>query len=212
MKRIPLNRVPLNRVPLILMLLAVTGCSASSFLAPAGSPAKLYRLSAPKDVTTSAPQANWQLLVAMPDGVLDLNTSRIAIMPASERVDYYADVAWADRPPAMLQELLLQSFDRSGRIAAVQRQTGGLKSDFILTTDIQDFEVDDTAAEPSVHIRISARLVRSRDRTIAAARGFETTVPAGSNFDGAIAAFDSALQSLLPQIVDWTLTQGSRNP
>jgi cholesterol transport system auxiliary component len=201
----------MKRISLVLLTLMLTGCSGG-LLAPSGSPAKLYTLSAPKDVPTSAPQANWQLLIAMPDAVLDINTSRIAIAPAPARIDYYADVAWADRPPAMLQELLLQSFDRSGRIAAVQRQSGGVKSDFLLTADIQDFEVDAASGDPFVHIRIGARLVRSRDRAIIGARSFETTVPAGGTFDGAISAFDSALQSLLPQIVDWTLAQGSRNP
>jgi cholesterol transport system auxiliary component len=200
----------MRHVSLILLLLTLSGCSVSSLLAPSGAPAKLYTLSAPKEVASSAPQANWQLLIAMPNAVLDLNTPRIATIPAPSRMDYFADVSWADRPPAMLQELLLQSFDRSGRIAAVQRQSGGLKSDFLLTADIEDFEVD-TVSAPVVHIRIAARLVRSRDRVIVATRTFENTVPADGNFDGAIAAFDSALQSILPQIVDWTLTQGSRN-
>jgi cholesterol transport system auxiliary component len=112
----------------------------------------------------------------------------------------------------MLQELLLQTFDRSGRIAAVQRQSGGLKSDFLLTAEIENFEVDNAAAEPGAHIRLAARLVRSRDRAIVATRSFEATVPSGSSFDGAVAAFDSGLQSVLPQIVDWTLTQGSQHP
>jgi cholesterol transport system auxiliary component len=201
----------MRRIALAVVSLMLAGCGGG-LLAPSGSPAKLYTLSAPKDMTTSGPQANWQLLVAMPDAVLELNSARIAIAPAPARIDYYADVAWADRPPAMLQELLLQSFDRSGRIAAVQRQSGGLKYDFILTTDIQDFEVDAASGDPAVHIRVSARLVRSRDRAIAAARNFEATVPAGGSFDGAISAFNGAVQSLLPQIVDWTLTQGSRNP
>jgi cholesterol transport system auxiliary component len=198
----------MKRISMALLLLVLTGCSG--LLSPSGSPAKLYTLSAPKEVATSAPQANWQLLIATPDAALDINTPRIAIIPAPSRMDYYANVTWADRPPAMLQDLLLQSFSRSGRIPAVQRQSGGFKSDFLLTADIEDFEVD-TTAEPVVHIRIAARLVRSRDREIVATRSFDSAVPAGGNFDSAIAAFDGALQSMLPQIVDWTLTQGSRN-
>ena len=157
----------------ILLALALTGCSAGGLLAPSGAPPKIYTLSAPKEVASSAPQANWQLLIAMPSAVADINTSRIAIIPAPSRMDYYADVTWADRPPAMLQELLLESFDRSGRIAAVQRQSGGVKSDFLLTTEIEDFEVDNATGEPSVHIRIAARLVRSRDREIVASRNFD---------------------------------------
>jgi cholesterol transport system auxiliary component len=200
----------MRHIPLILLLLTLTGCSASSLLAPSGAPAKIYTLSAPKEVPSSAPQANWQLLVATPNAGLDIDTPRIAVIPAPSRMDYYADVTWADRPPAMLQDLLVQSFDRSGRIAAVQRQSGGLKSDFLLTADIEDFEVDTTSA-PMVHIRIAARLVRSRDREIVATRNFDSAVPAGGNFDSAITAFDGALQSILPQMVDWALTQGSRN-
>jgi cholesterol transport system auxiliary component len=196
----------------ILLVLALSGCSASSLLAPSGPPPKLYTLSAPKEVATGGPQANWQLLIAMPSAQLDLDTTRIAIIPAQSRMDYYADVTWADRPPTMLQGLLLQSFDRSGRIAAVQRQSGGLKSEFLLTCEIEDFEVDTTASEPGAHIRIAARLVRSRDREIVAMRTFEVTVPSGASFDGAIAAFDSGLQSVLPQMVDWTLTQGNQHP
>ena len=44
-----------------------------------------------------------------------------------------------------------------------------------------------------------------------ATRNFEASVPSGSSFDGAVAAFDSGLQSVLPQMVDWTLTQGSQH-
>jgi cholesterol transport system auxiliary component len=196
----------------ILLALALTGCSASSLLSPSGAPPKLYTLAAPRDVATGAPQAGWQLLIATPSAELDLNTPRIAVIPAPSRVDYYSDVTWADRPPAMMQELLLQSFDRSGHIAAVQKQSGGLKSDFLLTTEIENFEVDTTAAEPGVHIRVVARLVRTRDREIVATKAFDASVPAGGSFDGAITAFDSGVQSLLPQMVDWTLTQGSQHP
>jgi len=207
MKKAP---APIRHIP-ILLALALTGCSGG-LLAPSGAPPKIYTLSAPKEIASSASQAGWQLLIAMPAAVNDINTTRIAIIPAPSRMDYYADVTWADRPAAMLQELLLQSFDRSGRIAAVQRQSGGLKSDFLLTTEIEDFEVDNAAAEPNAHIRVTARLVRSRDRAIVATRNFEATVPSGNSFDGAIAAFDGGLQAVLPQMVDWTLTQGNQHP
>jgi cholesterol transport system auxiliary component len=200
----------MRRISLLLTFLTLAGCSAGSILSPPGEPAKLYRLSAPSTVTTSAAQAKWQLLVATPDAPLDINSARIAIAPAPGRLDYYADVAWSDRPPAMLQDLILDSFDSSGRIAAVQRQTGGLKSDFILTSELHDFQVESQSG-PASHIRVTLRLVRSRDRTIVGMKTFEATTPAGTSFDGAISAFDSGLQSLLPRMVDWTLTTGNAN-
>src|SRR5512141_366742 len=101
----------MKAAPLLAAMLALAGCS--NLLAPSGAPAKLYTLSAPTQVVSNAPQVRWQLLVAMPDAALDLNNVRIAIAPAPTRIDYYADVSWADRPPAMLQALLLESFDKS---------------------------------------------------------------------------------------------------
>src|SRR5262249_28860574 len=128
-------------------------------------------------------------------------------------MDYYADVAWADSAPAMMQELILQSFDRSGRIQAVQRQGGGLKADYILAVDLQDFENDAASSPPSVHLRLTARLIRTRDRTIVASRAFDAATPVtGGGFDAVIAGFNGALAELLPQLVNWTLVEGGRNP
>lgn len=194
-----------------LMLCApmLSGCSGN-LLGPSGAPAKLYTLKAPQQLDTTAAIVTWQLLIEMPAAQIDLNSSRIAIAPSAAQIDYYADVAWADRPPAMLQELLLQSFEKSGRIPAVQRQSGGLRADFVLATDLQDFEAD--AESKSVHVLLAAHLIRPRDRSIVATRNFEANIPINGDFDSVIGGFDKALQQILPEIVDWTLTQGSRNP
>lgn len=201
----------MRRLSLLLALLTLGGCSAANILAPSGEPAKLYTLRAPQTVASSAAPAHWQLLIAVPNAPLDLNSVRIAIAPSPGRIDYYANVAWADRPPAMLQDMLLESFDSSGRIAAVQRQSGGLKADFVLTSELHDFQVEAGASDPVAHLRITVRLMRTRDRTIVGTKSIEATQPVGENFDGAIAAFDSGLKSMLPQIVDWTLNQGNAN-
>jgi cholesterol transport system auxiliary component len=202
----------MKRICLVLALMALSGCSAASLLAPSSEPAKLYTLSAPRTVASTAAPAHWQLLIAMPDAPLDLNAVRIAIMPSPGRIDYFANVAWADRPPAMLQDMLVDGFDSSGRIAAVERQTGGLKSDFVLTCELQDFQVEAGNAGSVAHLRLTARLVRGRDRAIVAMKTFEADQAAGNDFDGAMAAFDSDLKFMLPQIVDWTLNQGNANP
>jgi cholesterol transport system auxiliary component len=189
---------------------ALSGCGGG-ILAPAGPAPKIYTLSAPATVETSAPAATWQLLIDEPNAILDLNSSRIAIEPEPTRIDYYANVVWADRPPTMLQELLLQTFDRSGRIPAVQRQSGGLRSDFELATDIEDFEVEAAPGETDVHVAVTARLIRARDRAIVASRAFQSRTPVSGDFDGVVAGFDQALRDMLPRIVDWTLTEGRRD-
>jgi len=198
----------MRALSLFAVLLLLSGCS--DLLAPSGAPAKLYTLRAPAEVTTNAPQVHWQLLIATPDASLEIDSSRIAVAPAQMRIDYYADVAWSDRPPAMLRDMLVEAFDKSGKIGAVERQSGGLKSDFLLSSDLRDFQVE-TSGEPVSHIGLMVRLVRSRDRSIVASRLFDAKTPAGGNFDGAIAAFDQGLQTLLPQVVDWALVEGAKN-
>ena len=198
---------------LVLLIPLLTASCGGGLLAPSGPAPALYRLDAPNTASAPGPAAAWQLLVDKPTATLALNTTRIAIEPAPNRMDYYADVAWADEAPAMLQELILQSFDQSGRIAAVQRQGGGLKADYILAVDLQDFEVDAASSPANAHLRLTARLVRSRDRTIVASRTFDTTAPIGAaGFDAVVAGFDQATGALLPELVGWTLTEGGRNP
>jgi cholesterol transport system auxiliary component len=201
----------MKRSILLFLLLGLAGCSGN-LLSPSGAPPRLYSLSAPVTVAINASQVNWQLLIAMPDAPLNLNSARIALTPAPGRMDYYADVSWTDRVPAMLQDLLVESFDRSGKIGAVERQNAGLRADFILASDIQSFQVETDAPQPVAHVRLTARLIRSRDRTIVASRTFDGTALTGSDFSGAVSAFDADLQKMLPDIVDWTLTQGIKNP
>ncbi len=205
MKRPALTTIP----PMILTLLALAGCGGS-LLGPSSNPPSLYRLSAPEDIVSATPAARWQLVVDTPTAPQDLDTSRIAIAPEPARIDYYAGVAWADRAPVMIQELMLESFDKSGKVAAV-RQQSNIRPDFLLSTDIRHFEAD-AAGDPSVHVDISAHLIRARDRAIVATRNFSATAPVSPGFDGTIGAFDQAMRTMLPQIVDWTLTEGDANP
>ena len=191
-------------------LLALSGCGGG-ILAPSGAAPTLYTLSA-TGTPSPGPAVAWQLLIDQPKAALELDSARIAIVPAPYRFDYFANVTWADRVPAMLQTLLLENFEKSGRIAAVQRQSGGLRDDFTLSTNIENFEVDASQGSPAVHIHLTARLVRSRDRTIIATQAFEANAPTGSGFDGVVPAFDAALKDMLPKIVDWSLAAGSRNP
>jgi cholesterol transport system auxiliary component len=202
----------MKRILIALTVLSLAGCTTGDLLAPSGPAAKLYTLKAPLNIQVTAPVVNWQLLIETPNAPMDLNLSRIAVIPSLTRIDYYANAAWADRPSAMFEELLLQSFAKSGKIDAVQRQSGGLKADFMLTTDLQDFEVDASSDNPSAHVGVTMRLIRTRDRTIVASRQFESAIQVRGDLEEAVYSFDSALGEILPQIVDWALTQGSRNP
>ena len=195
---------------ILVLLLMLPGC-ADDLLGPSGPAPKLYTLVAPQAAASPGPTVTWQLLVDAPSATLALDSSRIAIAPAPNRIDYYADVAWADRAPAMLQEAILESFDRSGRIPAVQRQAGGLRADYVLALDLQNFEVDAAQASPAAHLRFTAKLVRMRDRSIVASHDFEADAPIrGAGFDAVTEAFEQGLGEVLPELVSWTLAEGDR--
>jgi cholesterol transport system auxiliary component len=192
------------------VFLALAGCGGG-LLGPSGAPPALYVLHPPSAPAPGRP-SSWQLVVESPQATLDLDSARIAVAPTSSRIDYYAGVAWADRPPAMLQELLLQSFEASGRLVAAQRRAGDVRADFELATDIEDFEAEPGPGGARPHIRLTARLIRTRDRTIVAARTFDASADAGPGIDAVIGGFDEAIGEILTQIVDWTVTEGNRNP
>ena len=201
----------LTILPLFMILTLLSGCNTGSLLAPAGPAPALYTLAAPDQNGAPGARVDWQLLVEAPIVTLDLNTARIAVAPSAQRVDYYADVAWADRAPVLIQNMIIESFDRSGRIAGVDRQHGGLRADFLLETDLRDFQVEAQQSPPSAHVRITAKLVRMRDRSIVGSRTFENAAPVGDGgFPAPVTAFDAALRQILPDLVTWTLAEGGR--
>ena len=54
-----------------------------------------------------------------PTAARQIDTSRIALMSGQFQVEYYADVEKTDSAPAMVQLLLVQSFQNTGRLPVV---------------------------------------------------------------------------------------------
>ncbi|MBP2228621.1 cholesterol transport system auxiliary component [Azospirillum agricola] len=190
--------------------LGLTGCSTLNPTAP-----KLYTLTARAPADAALPKADWQLLVEAPAAAAGIDTPRIALARTPTTLDYFADVSWADRAPLMVQGLIVQSFEDSGRIVSVGRDTVGLRSDFVLKSELRDFQAEYStpgAATPDrVHVRLSAKLVAMPRRTIEAGETFEATVAVrGRDFTDVIAAFDEALGQVSGALVGWALRSGLR--
>ena len=155
-----------------------------------------------------APKVDWQLAVALPNAPQSLDTTRIALELTPQTMDYYANASWQDRAPVIVQRTLLEGFEKSGKIAAVARDTGGMRGDYILQSDLRAFgaryEVPDTA--PMVIVDISARLLRTPGREIVATLQARHTAQASVNsVPAVVAAFDQALGETAEQIVAWAL-------
>jgi cholesterol transport system auxiliary component len=192
---------------LVLAGLALTPSACGSLLPEGGAPPKLYQLTPAMDFPPGGAHASWQLLVDVPAAVAALDSERIALSRSPTTLDYFADAAWTDRAPLMVQALVIQSFENSGRIGAVARESLALRADYVLQPELRHFEADyGAAAVPSAHVQIAVKLVKMPDRTIVARQSFDATANAAENQIPAIVdAFNAAFHQVMRQMVDWTL-------
>lgn len=179
----------------------------------------LPKVSEPIDIYTLTPKTSfgnglqpvdWQLIVELPVAAAGLDTARIALQHTPYTLEYYARASWTDNAPAMVQTLIIESFESTGSILAVGREAIGLRPDFILKTDLREFQAiyyeSDTGA-PIIVVRMNAKLVEMPERRIVDSTTIEERFPAASNsFKDIIEAFDEALGRVIKKIVVSTLT------
>lgn len=185
------------------LLAPLAGCN----LPGSGPPPNLYTLTPKNTFDPNLPQVGRQLLIEQPTAAAGLNTPRIAAMRGPFNLDYFAGVAWTDRAPAMVHNLLIESFENSKRIVAVGRENYGLRADFLLLTELREFQIEMLPDDRSqAHVRLNAKLVQMPRRNIVGSDSFDVTLPAASNrFPDQIAAFDEALGRVLRHVVEWSL-------
>ena len=192
--------------PTALALLSLAACTG--IIPGTGEPLKLYTLTPKSTYMADLPKVEWQLVIETPVAPAGINTNRIAVAHSPITLDYYAGATWTDSAPALVQTLLVESFENTGRIVAVGRESVGLKPDYVLKLELREFqaEYDSPQAPPTVHIRIIAKLVRMPAREIVAAHMAERKEAATANsLDSVVGAFDGALGPVLKEIVIWTI-------
>lgn len=201
-----------RRAALALLASAVavvqSGCSNLPGFA---EPPALFTLT-PKSTFPAGLQAvNWQLLVESPIAAAALDTVRISVRRTPLRIEYFAAVAWTERAPRMVQTLLVESFENTGAITAVGRETFGLRADYVLKTELREFQIEDagSGARPLARVRLVAKLVRMPRRLIVASRPFEALETAASRrFGDLVLALDAAAGDVMKDLVVWVLSEG----
>ena len=178
-----------------------------------GPPPDLYVLSPKSTFADDIPMVTWQLVVEEPSTAKGIDTDRIAIAPSPLEVKYFGGSRWADRAPRMMQQLLIQSFENTKKIVSVGRQSIGLRSDFVLKTELREFQAEKTPEGGTVvRVRVNLKLVRPSLGTIVASESFESVKPANSeNVPDIVQSFDDAVGAVLKRAVAWTLTSGEEN-
>ncbi|WP_323762728.1 ABC-type transport auxiliary lipoprotein family protein [Maricaulis sp.] len=187
--------------------LSALSVSACVSLLPESEPVSVYRLSSPEPVALRGD--SWTVIeIDVPNAPRGLSGDQIAIMQDGSSLAYIHGARWISPTPRLLQSLLIDSFNaHDGRLAPT-RSDDGIRADYELRLDMQEFEaVYDRGADaaPLIRVRISARLVAEQGRRFAGARVVTAEVRAAANRTSSIVlAFDEAAHSASREIADWT--------
>ena len=211
---------------LAVMAALTLGTSCDLTLPGTGERSQLYVLTPKSTYPEYLPKVDWQLLVEQTASPAGVDTQRIAVAYSAIELDYFARTNWTDRAPEMVLRLLVESFENSGKIIAIGRDSIGLRSNIVLKTELREFQAEynrvtvtgqavdgatGTGEAPAIRVRIAAKLVKMPQRIITASRTFEYVVQAEKNsMEAIVGAFDEALGKTLKGIVIWTLTEGDK--
>ena len=188
--------------------LMLGGCAAITSINEATQPLDAYELRAPSeplDVQGSLPR---HLVIKTPVASGAIDTDRIMIRPGPFQTAYLPGVRWVDTAPVMMQTILVRSLSDTGALRFVGRRSLGGQADYMLMSELTDFQAELGPGEDTAvaRIRLTARLVREDDATILGTRTVETTVAIPSTeADAVVAGLDAATRSALRELSTWTL-------
>jgi len=203
------QRGKVDRRLLLAMLPAFALAGCSNLIGPGEAPS-LYTIDPALAALPSGPPVAWALSVQLPEASGSFDTTRIALTRAPGTLDYYANAAWPDRLPLLVQAVLVRGFQDSGRIPAVAREEDALHADYLLATTVRDFSAHYTGPDgaPEARVSIAAQLAAAHGRKLVATRTISQDVPASANsVSAAVDAFNQALAAVVTEIVAWTLSQ-----
>jgi cholesterol transport system auxiliary component len=188
-------------------LAGLPGCTAADLLGNRESP-KLYELTPKSTFAADLPQVRSVVRVESATATAGLNTTRVALRPSPTELDYYANALWIDVVPVMVQNLMVESLENSGRIEALGPGAAGVPADYAMLLHVREFQAEYEAATaaPDIRVRLQARLVTLPRRDSVASTGSEgLTRAAGTSLDQIVGAFDDSLGKALRTMVEWTI-------
>ena len=205
----------LHRLAPLAAILLLAGCTGLATLSDVTAPRDLYDLTPKSSFESGLPSVSAQLVVEEPTAAGGLNTDRIAVKPNPYEVQYFADSRWVDRAPLLVQTLLVESFENTGRVTSVGRQAIGLTSDYTVLTDLREFQArlgprgaDDLVAQ----VQLNMKIVKEPLGLIIASESFgaEARADSAAMLD-VVEAFDEALGRSMKGAVEWAVRRIGEN-
>lgn len=175
----------------------------------------LYQVTSVSTFAAGLPHSAAELTIGPVEAGAGLDTNRIALSRGPLTLDYYADVAWSDRAPAMVRTTLLESMQNSGLFKAVGSDTFNLRSDFLLKTELRGFAAvyDSHGPGPTVTVVLGLTLVKLPGDAVTGQTVIRERQPAASNgIPDIVAAYNLALGKALQQAVAWTSGHAALSP
>lgn len=196
---------------LLLASLWLAGCTGLATLNSATAPTDLYLLTPKSTFDPSLPQVRQQIVVAEPTATAAVSNDRITVQPTPLEVRFLADARWVDRAPLIIQSLLIESFENSGKVDAVGRSAIGLRADYVIVTDVREFQARvSNPADPNspleAQVRLNLKIVETGADQIIASRSFESFQQSASDEPrDIVVAFDAALGRVMKGAVEWSV-------
>lgn len=195
------------------LLAIIAGLSACGIKLPGSGPApNTYDLSPKSSFDENLPEVDLQLVVEEPSSARGIDSDRISLRPSPIEIKYFAGARWVDRAPRMVQILMVESFENTGKAAAVGRQSIGLRPDYSVKSDLREFQAEYFGADgqPQIHVRLNIKLIKMPEARIVASRTFDQIEPAtGKEIRAIVESFDETLGKVMRKSVEWTLREVS---
>lgn len=196
----------------LMLLSGLSGCAALTGLSNASTPNELYVLTPKSTFDTNLPNLRYQIAVEEPTATAAVDTDQITVQPTPLQVQYLPSARWVDRAPLIVQALMIESFENSGKVPAVGSSAIGLRADFLVVTDIREFQAvlpqDDPEAPLEIDVRLNIKLVDAFSDRIISSASFEAREFAATDDAATVAvAFDDALGSTMRRSVEWSIRE-----
>ena len=199
---------------LSLCAIACSLCACGTLFPSPGEPTKKYTLAAllsesggSGGMISSQPRLP-QLIVDLPTLYPPIDNTRIALKPQEQVIDYFADVEWADRLSALIQESFIYSLQSKGALRGVSRPTEGIQADYALKVEVRKFYVEqqDVTHVSTALVDYMAHLVKLPERHIVASRQFKhaQAIPE-QTMDRIIKSLNTAHLEVSKALVPWVL-------
>lgn len=185
--------------------------SACSSLLPQSEPLDIYRLPVAHNTAVAAsdtsPAPSIELRVKTPQASGMLDSKRIVVVPAGDRISVYHGARWNQPTPQLLRDRIIQAFRDTGRLHAVFSDDNSIHADYTLSGTLDAFQAEYRGEKtPSVVISFNALLIRNIDQKVVAThhiniinRTEDTAIPT------VVDALGEATDQLNAKLTSWAL-------